>query len=236
MPKISAIAVIVAGGKGTRMGADRKKQYLELSGIPVLVHTLNAFELYSRIHAIVLVVPEPDLGYCNRLVSSQSFNTPVHLVAGGIERQDSVANGLNQAAGLCDRPEQTLVMVHDGVRPFVSREILDACLAGAQKIGAVIPALKVSDTIKTVDDGGKIINTLDRSRLYRAQTPQTFRLDLGLCAFAHAGKTGFRGTDEASVLAHSGIPVGIVPGAETNIKLTTPQDLSMAERILSQSS
>jgi 2-C-methyl-D-erythritol 4-phosphate cytidylyltransferase len=112
---------------------------------------------------------------------------------------------------------------------------MDACLTGAEATGAVIPAVKVSDTIKTVDDGGKILNTPDRTRLYRAQTPQTFRLDLGLAAFAHASETGFRGTDEASIFEHKGIPVYIVPGAETNIKLTTPQDLGLAGVILSRS-
>jgi 2-C-methyl-D-erythritol 4-phosphate cytidylyltransferase len=234
MAETTVIAVIVAGGKGTRMGGDRKKQYLELDGVSVLVHTLQAFDRHDQTHAIILVVPESDLGFCNTLVCSRPFDTPVHLVAGGIERQDSVENGLRLAKGLCKTPEQTLVMVHDGVRPFVSHRLMDACLAGAQTTGAVIPAVKIADTIKTVDDQGNIVNTLDRRRLYRAQTPQTFRLDLGLSAFAHAGDTGFRGTDEASILAHSGIPVNVVSGDETNIKLTTPRDLGLAELILSR--
>ncbi len=232
MAEMTVIAVVVAGGKGTRMGADRKKQFLELDGTPVLIHTLKAFERHPKVDAIVLVVPQSDHSFCQTLVSSQKFSTPVHLTAGGIERQDSVENGLHLAAGVCDSPEQTLVMVHDGVRPFVTETIIDDCLTGAEEKGAVIPALKVSDTIKTVDEEGNIINTLDRSRLYRAQTPQTFRLDLGLFAFARAREKGFQGTDEASILSFSGIRVSIVPGTETNIKLTTPQDLEMAGRIL----
>lgn len=227
------IAVIVAAGKGTRMQSSKRKQYLELDGVPVLIHTLKAFDSHSQTHAMVLVVPGTELAFCRQMVAGHGLSTPVHCVAGGVERQDSVENGLGFAEKICDDPRHTFIMVHDGVRPFVSHEVMDRCLATARDVGAAIPALKISDTIKTVDDNGRIVNTLDRRRLYRAQTPQTFRLDLGLAAFAHARQSGFRGTDEASILEYKGIPVNIVPGTEKNIKLTTPEDLATARRILS---
>ena len=227
------IAVIVAAGKGTRMRSSKRKQYLELDGVPVLVHTLRVFDSHFATSAMVLVVPGAELTFCRQMVSEYGIETPIRYAAGGVERQDSVENGLRLASELSQDPRRTLVMVHDGVRPFVSHGIVDGCLAMAQEMGAAIPALKISDTIKTVDESGRIVNTLNRSMLYRAQTPQTFRLDLGLSAFAHARQSGFRGTDEASILEHMGIPVGIVPGAEANIKLTTPQDLAMAKWFLS---
>lgn len=234
MSPVRTIAVVVAAGSGTRMQADRKKQYLELMGVPVLMHTLRMFDRHPGTDAIILVVPETDTGYCKKLADAQGFDTPLHITAGGAERQDSVENGLRRGASLTKAPADTMVMVHDGVRPFVSHKMIDACLNLAEKEGAAIPALKVSDTIKRVDAQGQIIGTLDRDGLYRAQTPQTFRLNLLLAAFAHAGQTGFRGTDEAAIMEHSGAGVAVVPGEETNIKLTTPQDLVLAEFIISR--
>lgn len=226
------IAVIVAAGKGLRMQTGTKKQYLELDGIPVLVRTLQVFDRHPGTRAVVLVVPEPDLRFCQDLIAPYTLQKAVHLTPGGTERQDSVENGITLARRLCQDPHHTFAMVHDGVRPFVSHHIIDACTEAAFKTGAAIPAVKVSDTIKLAGENGCIEKTLDRSRLYRAQTPQVFRLDLGLLAFAHARDTGFKGTDEAAILAHAGIPVGIVDGSEFNIKLTCPQDLVMARFIL----
>lgn len=222
------IAVIVAAGKGLRMQSSKRKQYLELGGAPVLIHTLRAFDTHPETEGMVLVVPETEMDFCRKMIQEHHFETQIHYAPGGAERQDSVENGLRTAKGLCRKPENTIVMVHDGVRPFVSPDVITACLSKAEETGAAIPALKISDTVKAVDAEGKILETLDRGTLYRAQTPQAFRLDTGLAAFAHARKTGFRGTDEASILEHMGVAVNIVPGSETNIKLTTPQDLAMA--------
>lgn len=227
------LAVIVAGGKGVRMQSSRKKQYMALDGIPVLVRTLMAFDRHPRVDEIILVVPETDLSYCrDTLVMPAGLTTSLHLVPGGITRQDSVCAGLATAESLCVDNESTLVLVHDGVRPFVSQSLVDNSLNKAKESGACIPALEISDTVKEIRADQRISRTLDRSVIFRAQTPQAFRLDLILTAFSHAAKTGFSGTDEASILEHAGIPVYTVAGDPLNIKLTTPHDLTLAEFFL----
>ncbi|NWH04829.1 2-C-methyl-D-erythritol 4-phosphate cytidylyltransferase [Desulfobacter latus] len=227
------IAVIVAGGKGLRMQSTVKKQFIDLEGIPVIVRTLAAFDRYCRVDEIILVVPEQDLNFTrNDLLHRVSFSTPLHIIKGGVTRQDSVGNGLDQALKICTQPETTFVLIHDGVRPFVGDNLLDRCLDGALQEGACIPVLGIADTVKRADKNGKIICTLDRDGLFRAQTPQVFRLDLMIKAASHARKTGFLGTDEASVCEHAKIPVAMVEGGLFNIKLTSPQDLIFAGLII----
>lgn len=227
------MAVIVAGGKGLRMGASLKKQYLSLDGIPVLVRTLMAFDIHPRVDEIILVVPQTDIAYCREtLIKPNTLTRPVHLVPGGLSRQDSVACGLVMAHSLSTDTKSSFVLVHDGVRPFVDPAITDRCLDKAKKKGGCIPVLGISDTVKEVRGDCQIVKTLDRGRLFNAQTPQVFRLDLILSAFAHAGKTDFSGTDEASVLEHAGIPVYTVSGDPFNIKLTTPRDLVLAQFLI----
>ncbi|MCG8616152.1 MAG: 2-C-methyl-D-erythritol 4-phosphate cytidylyltransferase [Desulfobacterales bacterium] len=231
------IAVVVAGGKGLRMQSDVKKQYMILDGVPVLVRTLFVFDAHPRVDDMVLVVPESDLAFCrDKLLSAYDFASPIHVIPGGITRQDSVRNGLQQAADLVDDETSSVVLVHDGVRPFVPDVLIDTCLDAVETAGGCIPVLQVSDTVKESNDGSTIDRTLDRSRLYRAQTPQVFGLDTILTAFANAEETGFSGTDEASILEHAGIPVRMVPGTRFNIKLTTPEDLDLASYLLKQSS
>ncbi len=228
------IAVIVAGGKGVRMKSGIKKQFMDLEGIPVLIRTLKAFDTCGQVDEIILVAPEPDLAFCgNTLIHPGTFALPVHLVKGGITRHDSVANGLAAARDLSAQPENTLVLIHDGVRPFINKTLVSRCIKGAREYGACIPTVRITDTIKKADRNGIIQCTLDRNCLYRAQTPQVFRLDLILKAFSHARQTGFRGTDEASVCEHAKIPVLTVAGDRFNIKLTTPDDLLFARLILS---
>ncbi|WDP88343.1 MAG: 2-C-methyl-D-erythritol 4-phosphate cytidylyltransferase [Desulfobacter sp.] len=228
------IAVIVAGGKGLRMQSDIKKQYLTLAGLPVLSRTIRAFDGHPRIDGIILVVPPADFKYCrDNIVAQANPATPLHLAAGGQTRQESVSSGLAKAADISQRnPKTVFVLVHDGVRPFVKPALVDACLDRASETGACIPALEMTDTIKQVDAGRRIVKTLDRTKLFRAQTPQVFRLDLLAAAYDHAAKTEFTGTDEASVLEHTGMPVDTVAGDSFNIKLTTPADLMTAEFLL----
>nr|WP_319495646.1 2-C-methyl-D-erythritol 4-phosphate cytidylyltransferase [uncultured Desulfobacter sp.] len=223
------IAVIVAGGKGLRMQSTVKKQFIDLEGRPVIVHTLAAFDTHWRVDEIILVVPEQDLNFTrNDLLRQFSFSTPLHIIKGGGTRQDSVGNGIDKAMQICERPETALVLIHDGVRPFVGKDLIDRCLDSAWENGACIPALGICDTVKRVGKNGRIICTLDRDGLFRAQTPQVFRLDLILKALSHAKHTGFLGTDEASVCEHAKIPVTMVEGGAFNIKLTSPQDLAFA--------
>ena len=227
------IAVIVAGGKGLRMQSGTKKQFMDLEGIPVLVRTLMAFDTCCQVNEMILVLPEQDLDFCrNTLIRTDTFTTPLHFIKGGATRQESVANGLVLAQKLSAHPEKTLVLVHDGVRPFVTRALVTRCVEGALKKGACIPGIQITDTVKKADHNAMIRCTLDRQSLYRAQTPQVFRLDLILKAFSHARKTRFLGTDEASLFEHAKIPVLLVEGERFNIKLTTPGDLVFARLIL----
>jgi 2-C-methyl-D-erythritol 4-phosphate cytidylyltransferase len=227
------IAVVVAGGKGLRMQSTVKKQFIDLEGIPVIVRTLVAFDMHCRVDEIILVVPEQDLDFtrCD-LLHRFSFSTPLHIIKGGVTRQDSVGKGLDKAFKICAQAEKAFVLIHDGVRPFVGENLVDRCLEGALQNGACIPVLGIVDTVKRADKNGKIICTLDRNGLFRAQTPQVFRLDLMIKAACHARNTGFRGTDEASVCEHAKIPVAMVEGGAFNIKLTSPQDLIFAGLII----
>ncbi len=220
--------VIVAGGSGSRMQAPVRKQYLALDGLPIVSHTLMAFDRYADLDRIVLVVPENDLEWCRAdIVAPLSLEHEVQLVAGGRRRQESVCNGLT-AVGAAEG----IVMIHDGVRPFVRASLMDACLGGVKTTGACIPALPASDTLKQVDDNGVIIGTLDRNRIRLAQTPQTFSLDLIRRSHQLAGQRGFSATDDASVAEFAGERVTVVPGDPDNIKITTQQDLSFARAIL----
>ena len=233
------IAIIVAGGKGQRMQSRQKKQYLELEKIPVLTRTITVFESHEKICDIILVVPEEDINFCREAILEPfGFTTPIHLIAGGISRQDSVFNGLKKACELSPlfdrtRFDKTVVLIHDGVRPFIGKKIMDDCIEKAVIKGACIPAVKISDTVKKVVADQKIDRTLDRDFLYKAQTPQVFRLDLVLKAYSHAAATSFSGTDDASLMEHAGLPVFVADGSLFNIKLTTPEDLFLARFLLS---
>jgi 2-C-methyl-D-erythritol 4-phosphate cytidylyltransferase len=227
------IAIIVAGGKGQRMQSPEKKQYLELNKIPVLTRTIAVFESHEKICDIILVVPDEDRVYCRETILNPfGFKTPVHLIAGGTRRQDSVFNGLKKACELSPLRDSTVVLIHDGVRPFVEKPLIDACIARAIITGACIPAVKITDTVKKVLADQQIHSTLDRKFLYKAQTPQVFRLDLILNAYSHAAATAFSGTDDASLMEHAGLPVVITNGSVFNIKLTTPDDLFWARTLL----
>lgn len=232
--KNHTVAIIVAGGKGLRMNSEVKKQYLCLEGIPVLSRTLSVFGRHPRIDDIILVVPETDLDYCqDEIIKDATVETSVQLVAGGVTRQNSVANGLAVVRKNASvKKEKTLVLIHDGVRPFVDPSIIDACIDRAGESGACIPVVAITDTVKKADDSGRILETIDRSRLFRAQTPQVFGLNRLVSAYAHALETDFTGTDEASIFEHAGMPVDTVPGDRFNIKLTTPLDLEMAEFLI----
>lgn len=233
MSSFRHLAIIVAAGSGLRMQSAQKKQYMALGRMPVLSRTLQAFTLHERIHDIILVIPSQDREYCQKvIVHPFGFKMPIHFVEGGDTRQESVFNGLVKARELSGTLDKTLVLIHDGVRPFVDRHLISDCLDKAQVQGACIPALKITDTIKQIQAQGQILQTLDRELLYRAQTPQVFRLDLVLKAFDYAKATAFFGTDDASILEHAGIPVFVTPGSPFNIKLTTLEDLELGRYLL----
>ncbi len=236
MEQTTYIAIILGAGKGLRMASTLRKQYLELDGIPVLVHTLNAFDRHPCVSQIFLVTPAEDHAFCrSHILSPHSIETPVEMVAGGPTRQESVYNGLQAARSAGLTPDKTMALVHDGVRPFVSHGLLDRLMEGALPRRGAIPALPMTDTVKESRDGIDVAGTVDRKRLYRVQTPQVFSLDLLLSAYETAKTTGFQATDDASVMENSGHAVSLVKGSEANIKLTTPWDMKLASFLIEKS-
>lgn len=214
--------VIVAAGRGTRMGTAESKQYLLLQGKPIIVHTLEVFQRHKLISEIVLVTGAEDMDRCREWVQAYKLDKVKAVVPGGSERQHSVYKGLKAL-------ETGWVMVHDGVRPFVQSSEINACYDKARETGASVLAVPVKDTIKQVDDAGKVLSTPDRRSLWAIQTPQTFRLSELLAAYEAAEQEGFLGTDDSSLAERSGITVSVVEGSYSNIKLTTPEDLDFAE-------
>lgn len=220
-------AVIVAGGRGIRMGGNIRKQYLSLAGEPLLCHCLRAFDACKSLSRIFLVVPENDQDFCrDSVLSAFTLRKKIRIISGGKERQDSVRNGV-LAAG----EYGGIVAIHDGVRPFVLPEQIESTVAYAEKYGAAMLAIPASDTLKQADARGNAVNTLDRGKIWLAQTPQTFQYDLIRTAHESAQQSGYRGTDDASLAERTGKKIRIIPGSRFNIKITTPEDLMMAEAL-----
>jgi len=224
--------VIVAAGKGTRMGTAESKQYLTLRDKPILVHTLELFQSMDETAAIALVVGQADIGRCQEWVVQYGLAKVTAIVQGGSERQHSVHLGLKALPS-----HLQWVMVHDGVRPLVTQQAVRACCAAAMKgedQGAAVIAVPVKDTIKQVNDSGVIVATPDRRSLWAIQTPQAFRRDLLARAHETAEADRFLGTDDAMVVERLNVPVVVAEGEYTNIKITTPDDLPYAEFLLAE--
>lgn len=220
--------VIVAAGKGTRMGTKESKQYLLLQNKPIIVHTLELFERIEAVDSIVLVTGEDDIGRCEGYIAEYGISKVKQVISGGKERQDSVYRGLLALSGAVE-----WVMVHDGVRPFAAKAHILACLSQAKESEAAVLAVPVKDTIKVVDPSGTIQATPERRSLWAIQTPQAFRLSLLLRGYEEAAKDGFIGTDDAMLVERLGQPVQVVEADYYNIKITTPEDLPWAEWIIS---
>lgn len=214
--------VIVAGGKGLRMGTDIPKQFLPVGGMPVLMRTINAFHNFDADMDIILVLPSDQQGYWSELCREYSFCTPHRIADGGETRFHSVRNGLALAA------DEGLIAVHDGVRPFVTAEVIERCFAEAEHKKAVIPVIPVVDTVRQLVDGGSVTVSRDLYRL--VQTPQTF--DAALLKEAYRQPYTPHFTDDASVVEAFGHEVTLVEGCRENIKITTQFDLKVAEAIL----
>jgi 2-C-methyl-D-erythritol 4-phosphate cytidylyltransferase len=214
-------AVIVAAGEGKRFGAH--KHLALLSGKAILEWTLQAFHSYAKVTEIVLVLDNSAEGREYQLHMPKI----VKVVRGGAQRQDSVAAGI--AALSCEAAD--IVLVHDGVRPLVSQDLIGRVIRQAQASGAAAPVIPVEDTLKHVKED-QVVETPDRSHFFRCQTPQGFRFDLLKRALDHAGQEGFYGTDEAMLVERLGLPVAAIPGEARNLKITTPLDLRLAEVLL----
>lgn len=218
--------IIVAGGKGLRMGGEIPKQFLPIGGKPVLMRTVETFYQAEAEIGIVLVLPHEQQDYWRELCRQYDFQIPYILADGGQTRFHSVQNGLRM---IPDGEADALVAVHDGVRPFVSAQVIQTCFDEAARQGAVVPVLDMVDSVRRLsDDGGS--KAVDRSRLKLVQTPQTFRADILKKAYSQDFTELF--TDDASVVEASGVFVSLVQGNRENIKITTPFDLKIAEALL----
>ena len=221
-------AIIVAGGKGLRMGADLPKQFLPIGGRPVLMHTLEAFKRALPDIRLILVLPVAQQDFWRELCYRHAFTLPHTIADGGETRFHSVLNGLRMI-NVSDN-SKSLVGVHDGVRPFVSVEVIRRCYETARQHAAVVPVVPVVETIRKLE--GDDSRTVDRSRYRLVQTPQTFHLSLLRLAYEQPYCDAF--TDDASVVEALGHPVTLVEGNRENIKITTPFDLTIAEALLAK--
>lgn len=222
-----ASVVIAAAGKGTRMGLDRNKQYIELLGKPVLARTIQTFEDCALIGEIIVVANMAEVGYCRENITDRyGFKKVRCVVAGGATRQQSVFNGLKHVS-----PDCGIVLIHDGARPFIDDASIKACVEAAAECGAAIAAVPVKDTIKRADADGFVDETVDRSSLWSIQTPQAFRYQLIAEAHRRAEEEGFEGTDDAVLAERSGLKVRLVMSSYYNIKITTREDLAIAAAI-----
>ncbi len=217
-------AIIVAGGKGERMNAVMPKQFLAICGVPVLMRTLENFHTTDNTIQLILVLPESQFAYWKEICEKYDFSVPHQLVGGGETRFHSVKNGLAQV------PIDSLVAVHDGVRPFVSEEAIRRCYDLAQAKGSAIPVVNSVDSIRLVDENGN--QSVDRTHYRMVQTPQVFQSSLLKKAFEQAYSPLF--TDDASVLEAMGTKVFLTEGNRENIKITTPFDLKVAEALCAE--
>ena len=222
MPRVGV--VIAAGGRGKRLGNRLPTQFLLLGGISILQHTVELFALLPSVGEIVIVSPKDHIARVRRLLAGMGCKKILSIVPGGKERQDSVWNGIN---GFISKPD--IVLVHDAVRPLVSRKTVNEVIASATSYGAAVVGVKVHDTIKVEGKRGFYSRTLDRNELWAVQTPQGFTLDLLMRAHRNARRSGYLGTDDASLVERLNVPVRIVSGDRRNIKITTPLDLQLAE-------
>lgn len=222
---MKTIAIIPAGGSGKRMQGSLSKQYLLLDGIPVLAHTLKVFQCTQMIQDVLLVVPPGDIKFVTEtIIQKYGVSKVSQVLPGGNKRQDSVKSGLDAVGDDYD-----IVVIHDGVRPFVSEELICLAVLEALKEGAVTTGIPVKDTVKTVDQSGRIVETLSRDRLWLTQTPQAFKREIIKEAYRAAYNNRYYGTDDASLVERMGVLVKMLPGSYENIKITTKDDLLSAE-------
>jgi 2-C-methyl-D-erythritol 4-phosphate cytidylyltransferase len=220
-------AIIAAAGTGSRMASDRPKQFLQLAGTPIIFHTLAPFEQCDSIHEVIVVLPSEDASAFLTLAGKRGLRKLSRVVPGGATRADSVHRGL-----MAIRPATAgIVAVHDGVRPFVTVEEIESVVALAESDGAAILVAPVTDTIKQVS-GNSIVTTLDRHELRRALTPQCFRYELLRKAFEQSDVNDPSLTDESALVEKIGVRVSVVEASIRNMKITTPEDLLIAEAFI----
>jgi 2-C-methyl-D-erythritol 4-phosphate cytidylyltransferase len=220
-------AIIVAAGKGERIGGNIPKQFIEIKKKPVLAYTVEKFEKCEMVNEIVLIVPEDYMSFCSyNVIDVYDFRKVKRILSGGKERQDSVYKGLSALSENTD-----IVVIHDGVRPFISTQKIRESIELCEKEKAVILALAVNETVKRVENE-YVVTTLNREKLWLAQTPQVFEYRLILDAYKKAIEDGFISTDDSSLVERLGFKVKVIEGEYENIKITTGEDLVLAERMI----
>jgi len=226
MGRIGIGAIILAAGRGQRLGAVKNKPYLEINGKPTLCYSLEKFDRCKLIDEIVVVVNEDDLRlFQEEILDRYNFNKEIKVALGGEHRQDSAHAGVRAL-------EAEIILIHDGARPFFSLRLVERLIEAAKEHGAAIPAIKLKDTIKSVHEDGFAAEELDRERLFAVQTPQCFTYSLIRYALDEAAKRGLYFTDDAGAVSYiAKVKPKMVEGEEENIKITTPLDLKLAELI-----
>jgi 2-C-methyl-D-erythritol 4-phosphate cytidylyltransferase len=224
-------AIVVAAGSGVRFGSETPKQFHPLAGVPIVLRALRPFTSHPDVAQVVLVLP-PEHAASPPAFLGDISDTVLTIVPGGPHRGDSVRAGLAVLRGDCG-----VILVHDGARPFVERTVIDAVIGYARNGEGAVPAIPLSDTLKEVDrrDPTRVVRTRPRARIWRAQTPQGFPRQMLEKAHARAARTGYRATDDAALVEALGITVRLVPDRKRNIKITTPEDLAIAELLAGES-
>ncbi len=222
-------AIIVAAGQGRRMGVQTKKQFLMLEGKEILARTVEQFEQFSAVEEIILVTGEEDLEDVTHMAKAYGWQKIAAVVQGGRERQDSVSYGLKAVSA-----QGEIILVHDGVRPFVTEDMVNRAIDCARKFGGCALGVPAKDTVKICDAEGVVLETPNRNALWYIQTPQVFRRDIIEKAYKMAAQEGFLGTDDASVVEFYGAKVKIIQGSYQNIKITTKEDLLFGASFLKE--
>ncbi len=222
------VALIPAAGQGRRMGLEKPKAFLPLGSIPILAHTLQKFEACPQVDEILpLVSPGEGVTWTEEIVRQLRLKKVLQILPGGAERQETVYGGLKAIQGKAE-----WVIIHDGVRPFVSPELIGRTLLETRRWKAVVVALPANETIKEGSPEREVLRTVDRRYLWMVQTPQSFQYPLIFRAHEEARKEGFLGTDDSSLVERLGIPVRIIEGSRFNLKITSSEDLILAEALL----
>jgi 2-C-methyl-D-erythritol 4-phosphate cytidylyltransferase len=221
------VAIIAAAGQGSRMGGKRAKQFLELAGRPIIIHTIQAFEACEAIQEIIVVLPPADVRGFSAIARPYNLGKVRAVVPGGVTRASSVLRGLQAL----ERQDQDIVAVHDGSRPLVTTAEISRTVQAAEVSGAAILAAPIVDTVKEVRDG-VVTATVPRNELRRALTPQCFRYEILRQAYEQVDELDATLTDESSLVERLGLPVTVIEGSSRNIKLTRPEDLVIAEALI----
>jgi 2-C-methyl-D-erythritol 4-phosphate cytidylyltransferase/2-C-methyl-D-erythritol 2,4-cyclodiphosphate synthase len=222
-------AVIAAGGTGSRIGAELPKQFLHVGGRPILVRTIQSILALEGVVQVIIALPDEHIPLAEAMLACWSWTVPITCTAGGPTRQESVRRGV-----LLTPPDVDILLVHDAVRPFCDREMLERIVKAARRTGSAIPGLPATETIQRVSRRGRVLKTPPREELYAIQTPQCFHAAILRSALERAAREGFEGTDESSVVLWAGHPVTVVAGSPENIKITRPLDLEIAQSLFAR--